>query len=190
MRPVVRRAIPFLMSALALANAGCGSKPSDSTPTGPRPPVSGDDGHVSAMARPPLGLVRRFGVLAASGVTAAGIAVVNGDVGSCPTPSITGAGLSTVPPFTIHPTADAVTCQAQIDADAASINLQGQGPGTLLPAQLGGTVLGPGVYSFATTADIAATTTLTLSGCRELRFPRGDRAHRERPIECCFHQRR
>jgi hypothetical protein len=39
-----------------------------------------------------------------------------------------------------------------------------QGPGTALVAQLGGVNLGPGVYSFGSTADIAAGTTLTLSG--------------------------
>jgi Ice-binding-like/IPTL-CTERM motif len=117
-----------------------------------------------AQVAPPLGVVRQFGLLASSGVTAAGTAVVNGDVGACPTPSITGAGLSTVLPFTIHPAADAVVCQAQIDSTAASTNLSGQGPGTTLVAQLGGASVGPGVYTFASTADIAAGTTLTLSG--------------------------
>lgn len=171
MRPVRRLAIPVLTGALALANAGCGSKP-ERTPTGAsertgpvsRLPYPGDQGLATAMVAPPLGFVQQFGVLAASGVTAAGTAVVAGDVGSCPTPSITGAGLSTVPPFTIHPAADAVVCQAQTDATAASTNLLGQGPGTALPAQLGNTNLGPGVYSFSSTADIAAGTTFTLTG--------------------------
>jgi hypothetical protein len=116
------------------------------------------------MAAPPLGLVQQFGALAAQGVTAVGTVVVNGDVGSCPNPAITGAGLSTVPPFTIHPAADAVVCQAQIDATTAYNNLFGQGPSTLLPAGLGGTTLGPGIYHFATTADIAASTNFTLTG--------------------------
>lgn len=164
MSPVLRRAIPVVITVLALANTRCGSKSSERMPTGPRPPVTGDGGKVRAMAAPPQGLMQQFGVLASAGVTAAGTAVVNGDVGSCPTPSITGAGLSTVPPFTIHPAADAVVCQAQTDATAASTNLLGQGPGTLLPAGLGGTAVGPGVYSFASTADIASGTTFTLTG--------------------------
>ena len=53
MRPVVRRAIPFLMSALAVAHAGCGSKSSEQTPTGlPAPGGLGDDegGRVRSMA--------------------------------------------------------------------------------------------------------------------------------------------
>ena len=164
MTRVLRRALPVLMAALAVANTGCSSKSSERTPTGPQPPGSGEEGRLSAMTAPPLGFVRQFGVLAFSGVSAAGTAVVNGDVGSCPTPSITGAGLSTVPPFIIHTAADAVTCQAQTDATAASTNLLGQGPGTLLVAGLGGTTIGPGIYQFASTADIAATTTFTLSG--------------------------
>jgi hypothetical protein len=117
-----------------------------------------------AQVAPPLGVVQQFGVLGASGVTAAGTAVVNGDVGSFPTPSITGAGLSTVPPFIIHLAADAVVEQAQTDATAAATNLSGQGPGAPLVAELGGTTRGPGVYSFASTANIAAGTTFTLSG--------------------------
>ncbi len=113
-------------------------------------------------AEPPLGLVQQFGVLGSAGVTAAGSAtVVNGDVGSATT--VTGAW-STVPPFTVHAPADAIVGQALIDATAASTNLLGQGPGALLGAGLGGTTLGPGVYSFAVTADIAASTTFTLSG--------------------------
>jgi ice-binding like protein len=165
MTPVRRCAIGAVMVTVALVDAGCGSKsPDRSLPTAPHPVMRGEDGRVTAMAAPPLGFVTQFGVLASAGVTANGIAVVNGDVGSCPTPSITGAGLSTVPPFTIHPAADAVVCQAQTDATAASTNLLGQGPGTLLAAGLGGTNVGPGVYSFASTADIAAGTTFTLTG--------------------------
>jgi hypothetical protein len=64
----------------------------------------------------------------------------------------------------VHAPADAIVGQALIDATAASTNLLGQGPGTLLGAGLGGTTVGPGIYSFASTADIAASTNLTLSG--------------------------
>jgi hypothetical protein len=117
-----------------------------------------------AQVAPPLGFFGQFGILAAQGVTANGTTVVSGDVGSYPNPAISGAGLSTVAPWTIHLGADAVVQQAQIDATAAGLNLTSQGPGTLLPAGLGGTTLGPGVYSFATTADIAASTNFTLSG--------------------------
>jgi Ice-binding-like len=116
-----------------------------------------------AQVAPPLGVFGQFGILAAQGVTANGTTVVSGDVGSYPTPSITGAGLSTIAPWTIHFAADAVVQQAQVDATAAYLNLAGQG-GTVIPAGLGGTTLGPGVYTFATTADIAASTNFTLTG--------------------------
>lgn len=170
MKPVLRSAVPILMAAVALGHTGCGSKTSERTPTGPQPPASGDEGRVTAMTHVPLGFVQQFGVLAASGVTAAGTAVVNGDIGSCPNPSITGAGLSAVPPFTIHPAADAVVCQAQIDATALSTALLGLGPGTPLGMALGGTMVGPGVYTFMSTADIAAGTTFTLSGAGSYTF--------------------
>ena len=100
-------------------------------------------------------------------MTAAGTAVVNGDVGSCPTPSITGAGLSAVPPFIIHPAADAVVCQAQTDATAAVGFITPQacttsyGPGD---QNLGGLTLTPGVYCFASTASITGTVTLDALG--------------------------
>jgi hypothetical protein len=164
MTTALRRTIPVLMATLALAHAGCTSKSTERAPTGPQAPIAGEEWQFRSMAEPPLGFVRQFGILASAGVTANGTAVVAGDVGSCPTPSITGAGLSTIPPFIIHPEADAVVCQAQTDATAASTNLLGQGPGALLAAQLGGTAVGPGVYSFASTADIAVGTVFTLTG--------------------------
>jgi len=120
-----------------------------------------------AQVPPPLGTLQQFGVLGAAGVTgqAGGGAAVNGDVGSSPTPAISNFPPSIVlPPFVLHLAIDAVTTQAQIDANAASANLLAQGPGTTLPAQLGGTTVVPGVYSFSSTADIATTTTLTLNG--------------------------
>jgi ice-binding like protein len=164
MTRVLRRVVPILVAVVAVANTGCSSKSSERTPTGPLPASESEAVQFRSMTAPPLGFVRQFGILAAAGVTANGTAVVAGDVGSCPTPSITGAGLSTIPPFIIHPAADAVVCQAQTDATAAATNLLGQGPGALLAAQLGGTNIGPGVYSFASTADIAVGTTLILTG--------------------------
>lgn len=120
-----------------------------------------------AQVAPPLGVVQQFGALGGAGVTgqAGGGTVVNGDVGSYPTPAISNFPPSSVlPPFVLHLTADSVTQQAQSDANTAFGNLLAQGPGTTLPAQLGGTSQGPGVYSFASTADIAATQTFTLNG--------------------------
>jgi len=100
-----------------------------------------------------------------TGSTGAGT-VVNGDVGSSPTASITNFPPSSVtPPFVLHLTNDLTVQQAHTDAISAYNFLAAQGPGTLLPAQLNGAVLTSGIYSFAGgAADLAAGGTLTLNG--------------------------
>jgi len=127
-------------------------------------------GPSSALAQtaPPLGRLQQFSVLGNSGVagsTGAGT-MVNGDVGSSPTASITNFPPSSVtPPFTLHTTNDAIVQQAHADAITAYNNLAAQGPGTALAAQLNGAVLTSGIYSFTGgAADLAAGGTLTLNG--------------------------
>jgi hypothetical protein len=121
-----------------------------------------------AQTAPPLGVVQQFSVLGNSGVTGStGLGtVVNGDVGSSPTASITNFPPSSVSfPFTLHLANDLTVQQAHTDAIAAYNFLAAQGPGTVLPAQLNGAVLTSGIYSFAGgAADLAATGTLTLNG--------------------------
>ena len=113
-----------------------------------------------AQTAPPLGSVIRFSVLANSGVTGStGTGtVVEGDVGSSPTPSISNFPPSSVtPPFSLHLANDAEVQQARTDAIAAYNFLAAQGPGTVLPAQLNGAVLTSGIYSFSGgAADLAA----------------------------------
>ena len=124
---------------------------------------------MGAATQPPLGAsLPQFGVLAgaaASGSTGSGT-TVNGDVGS-------GIGTvnnfppsSTVAPFTFSPSV-AVVAQALLDARAAWVDMGTQGtlPGAIpLGAQLDGVTLTSGVYTFSSTADLAATGTLTLNG--------------------------
>lgn len=121
-----------------------------------------------AQTAPPLGVAQRFSALGNSGVTGSTGAgtVVNGDVGSSPTASITNFPPSSVtPPFILHLTNDPTVQQAHADAIAAYNFLAAQGPGTVLPAQLNGAVLTSGIYSFAGgAADLAALGTLTLNG--------------------------
>jgi hypothetical protein len=125
-------------------------------------------GSALAQTAPPLGLLQQFSVLGNSGVTGSTGAgtVVNGDVGSSPTASITNFPPSSVtPPFTLHLTNDSTVQQAHADAVAAYNFLAAEGPGTVLPAQLNGAVLTSGIYSFAGgAADLAALGTLTLNG--------------------------
>jgi len=121
-----------------------------------------------AQTAPPLGVAQQFSALgnsAVTGSTGAGT-VVNGDVGSSPTASISNFPPSTVtPPFTLHLTNDLIVQQAHLDAIAAYNFLAAQGPGTVLAAQLDGAVLTSGIYSFAGgAADLAAGGTLTLNG--------------------------
>ncbi len=121
-----------------------------------------------AATAPPLGVVQEFGALGGSGVTgSAGAGVmVDGDVGSSPTATIINFPPSSVtPPFTLHMTNDGVVQQARADATIAALNLASQAAGsTPLPAQLDGQILTAGSYSFTSTADLAATGTLTLNG--------------------------
>jgi hypothetical protein len=62
---------------------------------------------------------------------------------------------------------------AEIDAQALYTDLATTGGATPILAELGGTTLTPGTYSFSSTANIAAGTTLTLSGAGEYIFQVG-----------------
>jgi hypothetical protein len=122
-----------------------------------------------AQAAPPLGVVQQFSVFgnsAVTGSTGTGT-MVNGDVGSSPTPSISNFPPSSVlPPFTLHLANDTTVQQAHTDAITAYNALAAQGPGTVLnPPELDGRTLTSGIYSFqGGAADLAATGTLTLNG--------------------------
>lgn len=110
-----------------------------------------------------LGTASTFGVLAGSGVTNASAGtVINGDVGSAPTPAVTGLTPDMVN-GTLYLAADAATAQAQTDLLAAYNAAAGATSlTTLTGVNLGGLVLTPGVYTFASSADL--TGTLTLDG--------------------------
>jgi ice-binding like protein len=163
MTSVPRRTIPVLMAALALAHTGCGSKPSERTPTGPAQPASGGgEGRLSAMAvAPPLGPAGSFGVVAASTVTNTGPTIINGDLGLSPGTSVTGfpPGIVT---GTIH-IANAQALAAQNAVTTAYNALAGQACDVNLTGiDLGGLTLTPGAYCFSSSAQL--TGTLTLNG--------------------------
>ena len=120
-----------------------------------------------AQTAPPLGTAAQFGVLGNSGVTGSAGAgtVVNGDVGSSPTATITNFNppSSTVAPFVVHTTNDATAQGAHADAITAYNALAAQG-GAASAASLAGATFTSGVYSFAAAADLPASATLTLNG--------------------------
>jgi serine protease AprX len=113
-----------------------------------------------------LGAASDFAIAGAAGVTSAGGAgtIINGDVGASPTASITGFGPAvTVSPFGIHAN-DAAASAAHTAAIELYTTL-GIGDCSDRPgAQMNGANFGPGIHCFASTADLAATGTMTLTG--------------------------
>ena len=171
MTPVLRRAIPVLMAALALANSGCGSRSSERMPTGPQPPASGNDGQVTAMAvAPGLGAANSFAVLGASTVTNTGPTVVNGNLGISPGNACTGfpapctGGGPGVVNGTIH-AGNATSLAAQNSIVTAYNVLAGQACNVnLTGTDLGGLTLTPGAYCFSSSAQLTGTLTLNAQG--------------------------
>jgi hypothetical protein len=108
-----------------------------------------------------------FAVLGGSTVTSTGNTVVNGDLGVSPGTAITGFGPGIVNGTTYS--GGSVAAQAQTDAFAAYNTLAGETvTGNLTGQDLGGILLGSGVYQFNTSAQL--TGTLTLNGDSNSRF--------------------
>lgn len=122
---------------------------------------------VNAYAVPiNLGAADTFGLLGGAGVTNTGSSVINGDVGSSPTPAVTGFPPGIVNGI-LYLAANPVTAQAQTDlttaynaaaAAACTQDLTGIDLGTFNA----GNPLPPGVYCFSTSAQL--TGTLVLDG--------------------------
>ncbi|HEX3172794.1 MAG TPA: ice-binding family protein [Solirubrobacterales bacterium] len=111
-----------------------------------------------------LGTANSFAVLAGAGVTNTGPSVINGDLGTSPTPAVTGFGGA--PNGTINGAthqADTLAGQAQADLTTAYNDAAGQGPVNTLATELGGQTLTPGVYN-SESGTFGITGTLTLNG--------------------------
>jgi hypothetical protein len=119
-----------------------------------------------------LGTAGNFSVLAGSTVSNTGPSVIDGgDVGVSPGSAITGfpPGI-VVPPFTFH-AGDAVALQAQNDLTIAYNAASALAPTQVLTGQnLGGLTLLPGVYFFATSAQLTGTLTLNNLGNPNAQF--------------------
>ncbi len=110
-----------------------------------------------------LGTAASFGLLAGSGITNASPATsITGNVGSSPTPAVTGLTATQVH-GTLYTTSSPVTVQAQADLTVAYNEAAGAPCGTdLTGTDLGGLTLVPGIYCFSSSASL--TGTLTLDG--------------------------
>jgi len=155
------------MAALAVAYAGCDSKPAARTPTGPHPVAArpgNEAGGLRALAvAPPLGAAGSFAVVASSTVTNTGPTVVNGDLAVSPGSAVTGfpPGLVT---GTIH-AGDATALSAQNSVTTAYNALASQACNVDLTGQnLGGLTLTPGTYCFSSSAQLTGTVTLNALG--------------------------
>lgn len=123
---------------------------------------SASSAHAGAI-NVPLGTADPFAVLAGSTVINTGATIVHGNLGVWPGSAVVGfpPGIVT-PPGSIH-AADAVAMNAQADLTTAYNFAAGEPCGSVLTGQdLGGLTLTPGVYCFASSAQL--TGTLTLNG--------------------------
>ncbi len=114
----------------------------------------------AAQAPVGLGTAGSFAVLAGAGVTNTGPTTINGDLGTFPTTSISGAASMTIT-GTNHG-GDAVTQGAKTDLVTAYNTAAGEGPTTAVPADLGGQTLTAGIYNSA--SSLGLTGALTLNG--------------------------
>jgi hypothetical protein len=112
-----------------------------------------------------LGTADNFALLGASGVTnVSAHSFVVGDVGSSPTPSITGLTQSQVNGI-LYLDASPTTAQAQTDLTGAYTQAANAPCGNDLTGKdLGGMTLGPGVYCFSSSAGLTGTVTLDAHG--------------------------
>jgi outer membrane protein OmpA-like peptidoglycan-associated protein len=121
-------------------------------------------GTAYAASTPPLGAAENFGVLGATTVTNTGPTVIAGDVGVSPGSAITGFPPGVVERGSLH-AGDVLAVQAHADVASAYSSVAAQASDTTLTGQdLGGLTLLPGVYTFATSAQITGELTLDAQG--------------------------
>jgi ice-binding like protein len=102
----------------------------------------------AAQTAVPLGTAQSFAVLAGSGITNTGATTITGDIGTFPTPTVTGFGSVTL--IGTNHAGDGVTQGAKDDLVTAYTDASMRLPATSLPVELGGTTLPPGVYTSPT----------------------------------------
>ncbi|MDF2895029.1 MAG: cytoskeleton protein RodZ [Rhodococcus erythropolis] len=109
-----------------------------------------------------LGTAEPFAVLAGAGITNTGPTTLGGDIGTYPTPTITGVSDLTIT-GTNHGS-DAVSQGAKPDVLTAYNTLAGQGPTQPTGADLTGRTLVSGVYNSGSSIALSGTVTLDAQG--------------------------
>lgn len=109
-----------------------------------------------------LGTAEPFAVLAGAGITNTGPTTLGGDIGTYPTPTITGVSDLTIT-GTNHG-GDAVSQGAKPDVLTAYNTLAGQGPTQPTGADLTGRTLVSGVYNSGSSIALSGTVTLDAQG--------------------------
>jgi len=146
----------LLLGALAVLLAACNGGGAGQT--------AGQVNLASATAAPPLGTEQSFAVLGGSTVTNTGPSVITGNLGVSPGSAVTGFPPGIVAGGTTH-AADAVALQAQNDTTTLYNNLASQAcTSDLTDQDLGGKTLVPGVYCFASSAQLTGQLTLNAGG--------------------------
>lgn len=145
MRMTVKLLLTLTLSGLCTAGA-------TNVPSAPNVPIN-------------LGTAANFALLAGSGITNVSSATyITGDVGSAPTPAVTGLLQSQVDGI-LYLNPSPATTQAQVDLTVAYNEAAGAACGTNLTGQnLGGLTLVPGVYCFSSSALLTGTLTLDAQG--------------------------
>jgi outer membrane autotransporter protein len=110
-----------------------------------------------------LGEAQNFAILGGSTVTNTGATLIAGNVGVSPGSAITGFPPGTVTNGALH-AADAAATQAHNDTATAYNTLAGEPVTANLGPNLGGLTLGPGVYHFASSAQLTGTLSLNDTG--------------------------
>jgi type VI secretion system secreted protein VgrG len=116
----------------------------------------------AASAPVPLGTTKSFVVLAGAGITNTGPTTLRGDLGTYPTPKISGAGSLTVTGTNHHD--DAVTQRAKTALVTAYNTAAGEGPTSPIAADLNGKTFRRGVYKSASSVGLTGELTLDAAG--------------------------
>ncbi|HEY5096271.1 MAG TPA: ice-binding family protein [Candidatus Eremiobacteraceae bacterium] len=157
------------LALLAGCSGGSAIAPNPSTPRGFIPmTMGGIVAPVGQLPQPnaiiadvPLGSDSRFAVLAGSTVTNSGPTIVTSNLGLSPGSAVTGFPPGIVKDGKIH-AGDIHAAQAQLDLTTAYNNAAGRKNPTKVPADIGGMVIGPGLYKAP--VSLAITGNLTLDG--------------------------